>query len=158
MRAIICSTLPTCSAGRAYCVLPTGEALLSAIRGHHVGPHPMARVACELGRLHHPDTRDSIRAKQHFRNILARQADQWVADHAPPPHPAAILHPESMGAVLDRLARQQVRAYHLLMTAEPSDPLVHAEWYRLAQLIDDYTDLANAVTRRARRLPTTPMP
>ncbi|WP_328393524.1 hypothetical protein [Nocardia sp. NBC_00416] len=71
MRAIICSTLPTCSAGLAHCVLPTGEALLSA---------------------------------------------------------------------------------------EPSDPIVHAEWYRPAQLIDDYTDLANAVARRARRLPITPMP
>ncbi|NUP27786.1 MAG: hypothetical protein HOQ44_14020 [Nocardia sp.] len=43
------------------------------------------------------------------------------------------------------------------MTAELSDPIVHAEWYRLAQLIDDYTDLADAVTRRARRLPPTPM-
>lgn len=63
---------------------------------------------------------------------------------------------ESMGVVVDRLARQQVRAYHLLMTAKPSDPLVHAEWYRLAQLVDDYTDLATAVTHGARRLPATP--
>ena len=62
-----------------------------------------------------------------------------------------------MGAVIDRLAQQQVHAYRLLMTTKPSDPIVHAEWYRLAQLIDDYTDLATAVTRGARRLPITPI-
>lgn len=157
VREVIDFALPTCSAGFARCVLPTGEALLSAIRGHHVGPHPLARVACQLGQLHHPGPQDSVGGKQHFRHALARQADQWVVDHAPPPHPAAILHTESMGAVIDRLARQQVRAYDLLMTAKPSDLIVHTEWYRLAQLIDDYTDLADAVTRRARRLPRTPM-
>ncbi|MGW0003244.1 DUF4254 domain-containing protein [Nocardia grenadensis] len=92
-----------------------------------------------------------------MRNALARQADRWVADHAPAPHPAATLHSESMGAVIDRLARQQVYAYHLLMTTKPSDPVVHAQWYRLARLIDDYTDLATAVTAGARRLPITPI-
>ncbi|WP_327152057.1 DUF4254 domain-containing protein [Nocardia sp. NBC_01329] len=157
MRAIICSTLPTSSVDRAGCALPTGEALLSAIRGHHVGSHPLARVACELGQLHHPGIENSTRAKRHLRDVLARQADQWVAEHAPPPHPAATLHTESIGAVIDRIAGQQVRAYHLLMTTKPSDPIVHEEWYRLAQLIDDYTDLAAAVTHRARRLPSTPI-
>ncbi|MGV9823302.1 hypothetical protein [Nocardia xishanensis] len=39
------------------------------------------------------------------------------------------------------------------MTVDPADPVVHAAWYRLAELVDGYTDLTTAVTQRARRLP-----
>lgn len=63
------------------------------------------------------------------------------------------MHSESLGTVIDRLAVRQVQAFHLLMNAEPSDPIVHAAWYRLAELVDDYTDLTTAVARRSRRLP-----
>ncbi|MET8779477.1 hypothetical protein ABZV58_31140 [Nocardia sp. NPDC004654] len=55
--------------------------------------------------------------------------------------------------MIDRLAEAQVRAYHLLMTVDPADPRVHAAWYRLAELVDGYTDLITEVIHRARRLP-----
>ncbi|WP_051163451.1 DUF4254 domain-containing protein [Nocardia brevicatena] len=137
-------------------LFPTGEALLSAIRGHHVGPHPLTSIAYRFGQLHQQRLHDPACPVCPLRAALSRQADHWVAEHAPPPHPDAVLHSESLGTVIDRLAVQQVHAFHLLMTAEPSAPDVHAAWYRLAELIDDYTDLTTAVVRRARRLPALP--
>ncbi|MGQ4615001.1 DUF4254 domain-containing protein [Nocardia sp. R7R-8] len=54
-----------------------------------------------------------------------------AAMHLPVPHSGARLHTETLGAVIDRLARSQVRAYHLLMTVDDvADPQVHAAWYR----------------------------
>ncbi|MGW4769888.1 DUF4254 domain-containing protein [Nocardia sp. NPDC004278] len=85
---------------------------------------------------------------------LALAVDVWVADHVPIPHPGARMHTETLGAVIARLAQAQVYAYHLLMTIDPADPLVHAAWYRLAELVDGYTDLTTDIARRARRLPT----
>ncbi|WP_249643774.1 DUF4254 domain-containing protein [Nocardia sputi] len=134
-------------------LFPTGEALLSAIRGHHVGPHPLTSIAHRFGQLHQQRLHDPACPVCPCRAELSRQADLWVVEHVPPAHPEAILHSESLGTVIDRLAVQQVRAFHLLMNAEPSDPIVHAAWYRLAELVDDYTDLTTAVARRSRRLP-----
>ncbi|WP_280425305.1 DUF4254 domain-containing protein [Nocardia carnea] len=142
----------------AESLFPTGEALLSAIRGHHISPHPLTAIAYRFGQLHQQHLHSPACPRCQYRSELSRQADLWVAEHAPPPHPDAVLHFESLGTVIDRLAVQQVRAFHLLMTAEPSDPEVHAAWYRLAELIDDYTDLTTAVAHRARRLPRTPCP
>ncbi|WP_280507059.1 DUF4254 domain-containing protein [Nocardia flavorosea] len=142
----------------AQLLFPTGEALLSAIRGRRIGPHPLTAIAYRFGQLHQQRLHDPACPVCPRRAALSRQADHWVAEHAPPPHPDAVLHSEPLGTVIDRLAVQQVHAFHLLMTAEPSDPNVHAAWYRLAELIDDYTDLTTAVAHRARRLPSTPCP
>jgi hypothetical protein len=139
-------------------LFPTGEALLSAIRGHHVGPHPLTSIAYQFGQLHQQYLHGPARPVCRFRAELSRQTDLWVVDHVPPPHPEATLHSESLGTVIDRLAVQQVQAFHLLMNADPSDPIVHAEWYRLAELVDDYTDLTAAVAHRCRRLPYTARP
>ncbi|WP_328397966.1 DUF4254 domain-containing protein [Nocardia sp. NBC_00416] len=139
-------------------LFPTGEALLSAIRGHHVGPHPLAPIAYRFGQLHQQRLHRPVCLACPHRTELSVQADRWVTEHAPPPHPNATLHFESLGTVIDRLAAQQVRAYHLLMSAEPSSPFVHAAWYRLAELVDDYTELTTAVAHRARRLPHTSCP
>ncbi|WP_280244459.1 DUF4254 domain-containing protein [Nocardia abscessus] len=80
--------------------------------------------------------------------------DTWAAMHLPVPRSGARLHTETLGAVIDRLARSQVRAYHLLMTVDDvADPQVHAAWYRLAELVDGYTDLADALTQRSVGLP-----
>ncbi|MET7774072.1 DUF4254 domain-containing protein [Nocardia sp. NPDC005366] len=133
--------------------LLSGEALLSAIRGHHVGDHPLAGFARELGALHHrllvgldPECRCR-------RTELVLAVDVWAGDHLPVPHPSATVHTETLGAVIDRLACTQVRAYHLLMTVDVCDPRVHAAWYRLAELVDGYTDLVTEIARRSRRLP-----
>ncbi|MFC8046764.1 DUF4254 domain-containing protein [Nocardia sp. NPDC057353] len=98
-------------------VLLTGEALLSAIRGHHVGDRRLAQLAYEFGKV----------------------------------------QTETMGTVIDRLAQAQVRAYHLLMTVDDvAAPHVHAAWFRLAELVDEYTDLITAIGQRSRRLPELP--
>ncbi|MGI5219429.1 DUF4254 domain-containing protein [Nocardia sp. CA-290969] len=134
-------------------LFPTGEALLSAIRGQHVGRHPLASVAHQFGQLHQQHLRGPTSTKYTSRAQLSLQADRWVVEHVPLAHPEATLHFESLGTVIDRIAVQQVRAFHLLMNTEPSAPIVHTAWYRLAELVDDYTDLTTAVTRRSRRLP-----
>lgn len=126
---------------------------MSAIRGHHLGHHPLTRLAHQLGRMHHWLLLGAGRECRCRRTELILAVDVWVGGHLPRPHPAATLHTETLGAVIDRLAHAQVRAYHLLMTIDPADARVHAAWYRLAELIDGYTDLTTEVTRRTRRLP-----
>lgn len=133
---------------------PSGEELLAAIRGHHVGPHPLTRLASELGYLHR-----SHRGQQHAPTCWRRTAvtaaiDLWVTAHLPTPRPRAALHTETLGTTVDRLAAAQVHAYHLLMTLPPADPQVHAAWSRLAELVNAYADLTTEVLRGQRRLPT----
>ncbi|MEV0339435.1 DUF4254 domain-containing protein [Nocardia sp. NPDC050713] len=139
---------------RAVAVLfPSGETLLSAIRGHNVGVHPLAKSAHQFGLLYQRRLAGLTNESNCSRDEFILAVDMWVADHLPVPHPSSTLHTETLGAVINRLAEAQVRAYHLLMTVDPADPSVHAAWYRLAELVDGYTDLTKEVTRRARRLP-----
>ncbi|WP_063045964.1 DUF4254 domain-containing protein [Nocardia pseudovaccinii] len=130
----------------------SGEALLSAIRGHHVGVHPLAKLAHDFGVMYQRRLTFGSECCCR-RDELVLAVDVWVADHLPVPHPAATMHTETLGAVIARLAEAQVHAYHLLMTIDPADPVVHTAWYRLAELVDGYTDLTTDVARRARRLP-----
>ncbi|MFF0489774.1 DUF4254 domain-containing protein [Nocardia sp. NPDC004068] len=135
-------------------VLPSGEELCAAIRGHHIGGHPLLELAAELGSLY-----QTMRACPHQcccpRVELVLAVDTWAANHLPVPCGGARMHTESLGAVIDRLARLQVHAYHLLMTVEDlgKDPQVHAAWYRLAELVEGYTDLNTELSRRSLRLP-----
>lgn len=131
----------------------SGEALLSAIRGHHIGIHPLAKLAHEFGLMYQRRLATFGSECRCRRDELALAVDVWVADHLPIPHPTATMHTETLGALIARLAEAQVHAYHLLMTIDPVDPAVHAAWYRLAELVDGYTDLITDVARRARRLP-----
>lgn len=134
-------------------VLPSGEALLSAIRGHHVGEHPLVKLAHELGALHHRELTEIGSDCHDGKAELVIALDIWVAEHLPTPHPDATVHSETLGAVIDRLADAQVRAYHLLMAVAPGDQAVRTAWHRLAELVDDYTDLITALAQRSRRLP-----
>ncbi|MET7773762.1 DUF4254 domain-containing protein [Nocardia sp. NPDC005366] len=135
-------------------ILPSAEYLCSAIRGHHVAAHRVTRIAAGLGRLYQRGS--SARAPRCCcgRGELVLAIDTWVAEHLPVPHPDARLHTETVGAVIDRLARTQVYAYRLLMTVDNvADPQVHAAWYRLAELVDGYTDLNTSLSQRSLRLP-----
>ncbi|MGY1876359.1 DUF4254 domain-containing protein [Nocardia gipuzkoensis] len=135
-------------------VLPSGESLLSAIRGHHVDAHRLARFAAEFGRLYQGSPAWLRCGCRCGSDELVLAVDSWAAMHLPVPRSGARLHTETLGAVIDRLARSQVRAYQLLMTVDDvADPQVHAAWYRLAELVDGYTDLADALTQRSVRLP-----
>jgi len=137
----------------AVALFLSGEALLSAIRGHRVGIHPLAKLAHEFGVMYQRRLAAFGSECRCRRDELVLAVDVWVADHLPPPHPAATMHTETLGAVIARLAEAQVYAYRLLMTIDPADPAVHAAWYRLAELVDGYTDLTTDLARRARRLP-----
>ncbi|MFF0491857.1 DUF4254 domain-containing protein [Nocardia sp. NPDC004068] len=134
-------------------VLPSAEELCTAIRGHHIGRHPVLELAADFGTLYQTmPTCETQCCCPRVELVLA--VDTWAADHLPVPRGGARMHTESLGAVIDRLARLQVHAYHLLMTADLSqDPQVHAAWYRLAELVDGYTDLTTELTRRSLRLP-----
>src|SRR4051794_39810185 len=106
---------------------PSADALLSAIRGQHIGRHRLCQLACELGRVRDAQLSapDSLTLRRE-RLALIADIDAWVAQRLPTPHPNSSLHPEAMGAVIDRLAAAQVRAYHLLMNLNPArDDRVH---------------------------------
>ncbi|CAM4344527.1 DUF4254 domain-containing protein [Nocardia ninae] len=132
----------------------SGGALLSAIRGHHVGIHPLADLARQFG-LMYQRRQDASATEFHCRRSeLMRAVDAWAAEHQTSPHPNATLHTETLGSVIDQVAEAHVHAYQLLMTINPTDPAVHAAWFRLAELVDSYSDLITKVIQRSRRLPT----
>ncbi|MFF0494298.1 DUF4254 domain-containing protein [Nocardia sp. NPDC004068] len=135
-------------------VPPSAEELCAAIRGHHIGEHPVLALAAEFGTLYQTMQASCTHQCCCPRVELVLAVDTWAADHLPVPCGGARMHTESLGAVIDRLARLQVHAYHLLMTADlTQDPQVHAAWYRLAELVEGYTDLTTELTRRSLRLP-----
>lgn len=138
---------------------PTDDELLIAIRGQHVGEHRLCQLGRELGALHEQwiqtplDLEGPTVEACPQRVELIDEIDVWVAQRLPVPHPQASVHTETIGTVIDRLARSEVHACHLLMTLDPRDPQVHAAWTHLAELADGYTDLTAAVVNRSRRLP-----
>ena len=120
-----------------------------------MGEHRLCQLARDLGRLHEQlQKKPSNIELRCTRSELIDTIDVWVAHRLPAPHPQAKLHTEGMGAVIDRVAAAQVRAWDLLMTADLTTPEVHTAWYRLAELVDGYTDLTTEVLTRSRRLPT----
>ncbi|MBF6324750.1 DUF4254 domain-containing protein [Nocardia cyriacigeorgica] len=131
------------------------ETLLSAIRGHHVGPHPLAGWAHALGAIHTQLLRDgqqpSLLAGR--RESIAA-IDRWLAPRLPRPHPSATARPDTVGMVIDRIAATQVQALDELMNRAADHPVVHECWCRLAKLVEDYTDLITAIDRRSCWLPT----
>ncbi|MBF6397845.1 DUF4254 domain-containing protein [Nocardia cyriacigeorgica] len=131
------------------------ESLLSAIRGHHVGPHPMARRARTLGEIHTQllaDPEQPILLTCRRESIAA--IDRWLAPRLPRPHPSAAARADTVGMVIDRIAAAQVRALDELMNRPADHPIVHECWCRLAKLVEDYNDLITAIDRRSRWLPT----
>ncbi len=136
-------------------LLPPAGELSAAIHGRHIGAHALTRLAARLGVLHRrtrtcPHTDDECDCG---RVELILGVDLWATLWLPRPRAGARLHTESLGAVLDRMARSQVHAFRLLMTLPPTDSRVLVAWYRAAELVDGYNDLADALVARAVRLP-----
>lgn len=86
------------------------------------------------------------------RAELVALIDRWISTE-PRRRQARRPRDDSFGATIDRMAAAHVHANHLLHHAERvSDERVHAAWYRLALLADEWTDLvagAEPVRRRA---------
>ncbi|MBF6397899.1 hypothetical protein IU438_19085 [Nocardia cyriacigeorgica] len=136
---------------------PGQDDLLSAIRGHHIGRHPLTGWAAELGVVHtqmldYPATV----LLRYRRTRLIATIDRWLAPRLPEPHTTAICHPESMGTLIDKIAVTQVQAWTRLMSQPADHPDVHHAWCRLAELVDTYTDLVTGLDRRSIYLPDPP--
>ncbi|BAW05556.1 conserved hypothetical protein [Nocardia seriolae] len=58
---------------------------------------------------------------------MAHEIDQWVIREPPRPHAAATLHTETVGMVVDRIARFSVDAHCTLDTAA-SEAHLHYAW------------------------------
>ncbi len=135
---------------------PPIEALLSAIRGHHVGRHPITRWAHHLGEIHldllhrHQD----VESTQGERLETIRQINRWLRTHAPTAHRTARPCPESVGELVDRIAAAQVLAYRLLMSRTGDDLEVHDAWTKLAKLVDTWNDLVASIDRGSYSLQT----
>ncbi|WP_327112611.1 DUF4254 domain-containing protein [Nocardia sp. NBC_01730] len=134
--------------------LPAKHQVLQACRGELSGGNPMLRCAHELTTLHERmlamadadiDEIDALRAR------LIRDIDRWITVQLPPAHGAAHVHTETIGAVIDRLAKFTAHAYAALARASEWD--LREAWQRLGELAVGYDDLAAEVCAGIRRLP-----
>ncbi|WP_069164642.1 DUF4254 domain-containing protein [Nocardia altamirensis] len=127
--------------------LPDQRELVAAFGGQSGDPvadHPLIDWARTLATLHRQRHRDPLGAAgiDCRRAELVAAIDAWVATKLPRRRCTEHLRARSLGATVDRMAAAHVHASHLLHTAEKvSDDRVHAAWYRLASLADEWTDL-----------------
>ncbi|MDE1675271.1 DUF4254 domain-containing protein [Nocardia gipuzkoensis] len=91
------------------------------------------------------------------RAQLVKEIDRWVSRNSPLPQPGALLHTETFGAVLDRLARLCAVAY---FPGVVSEKVTYQIELLSARLADDYQELNVEVSQGSRRLPelTDPVP
>src|SRR5690606_25680982 len=90
---------------------------------------------------------------RHRRTRLIAAIDSWLAPLLALPHETAICHTETMGMLVDRIAATQVQAWTRLMSLPADHSDVHDAWYRLAELVETYTDLVTGLDRRSTYLP-----
>ncbi|WP_433524949.1 DUF4254 domain-containing protein [Nocardia pseudovaccinii] len=140
--------------------LPDQRELVAAFGGHPVEPgqdHPLIPLAHALADLHRQRHGDPLATAgiDCRRAELVSAIDTWVITRVPQRRSTAHIRAESIGATMDRMAAAYVHASHLLHTAEKvTDDRVHAAWYRLALLADQWSDLiigAAQVNSRPRR-------
>ena len=135
--------------------LPSKDLLLHACAGTISEPHPLLQAAYELASLHegrHSATPADLPEIDCARDRLIHDIDLWTARELPRPFAAATLHTETLGMVIDRLARFSVAARTAL--ADPTTGLYsHHAWTRLVELSLAYADLTHDLTARTRRIP-----
>ncbi|MBO0853042.1 MAG: DUF4254 domain-containing protein [Nocardia sp.] len=128
--------------------------LLGACAGRVPIPHPVLLAARELARLHAAHIENagalSCARSQHIRDI-----DRWVADEIPAPVSAAYLHTETVGMVVDRIARLSA-VVHAGERGGHHEAELPRMWQALSELAIGYGDLAFEVGQRTRRLPSFP--
>ncbi|NNH72983.1 DUF4254 domain-containing protein [Nocardia uniformis] len=137
-------------------LLPSKNRLLAACRGDVQDHHPLLQWASQLSEIHQRllGTDESSRTEIEQRRIgLVRDINQWVAQQLPPSLGCARLHTESLGTVIDRLAKFTAYA-HAALTSTAEWELWDA-WERLAELAVGYEDLKDEVSTGRRRLPYT---
>ncbi|NEW32782.1 DUF4254 domain-containing protein [Nocardia cyriacigeorgica] len=85
------------------------------------------------------------------RSTLMHIIDKGVTASTPTPFPAARVHTETVGRVVDRIAQFTVGAYRTLTGTDDDD--YHQACARLAEVSTAYQDLINELAAGTRRLP-----
>ncbi|WP_405160927.1 DUF4254 domain-containing protein [Nocardia sp. NBC_01499] len=141
--------------GAAARSLPDQRELVAAFGSHQGDPstdHPLIDWARSLATLHRQRHGNPLAAAgiDCRRAELVATIDTWVATQLPRRSCTEHLRAGSLGATVDRMAAAHAHASHLLHTADKvSDDRVHAAWYRLASLADEWTDLLVGAVRKA---------
>lgn len=135
-------------------MLPCRDGLLAAFRGLPHDDHPILDAARELAQLHELRERTSLSESAPIdrrRAQLMRAIDRWVILAAPVPCAAADEHCETLGGLVDRLARHSAKA--LVAPAGAPDSVHYDEWVRLDDLADSYQRLVDDLWAGVRSLP-----
>ncbi|WP_433202157.1 DUF4254 domain-containing protein [Nocardia sp. CA-107356] len=135
-------------------MIPGRDVLLAAFRGLPHDDHPMLEAAGELAQLHEIRERTPVceMAKlDRRRTHLVRAIDIWVTLAMPVPCTAAQLHTETVGEIVDRLARMTTQAFVPL--AHAPEAVFYDAWVQLNELADAYQDLVDELRAGTRRLP-----
>ncbi|MET7771429.1 DUF4254 domain-containing protein [Nocardia sp. NPDC005366] len=132
--------------------LPSKDMVASACAGIVALDHPVLHAARELGELHQAREHTNVDAFDCERTRLVGRIDEWVAAVIPATLGAAYLHSETVGMIVDRLARLSVDAR--AADAEPGSVSCPGRARdRFTELADAYGDLAFEIARGTRRLP-----
>ncbi|WP_019932075.1 hypothetical protein [Nocardia sp. BMG111209] len=135
--------------------LPSKHELMRACRGGGHDDHPLLRAACELTALHEqlsrlePQRRDG---PDENRAALVTGIDRWVRARLPPAHASTTDRPpQSMGAVVDRIAEYTAVAFTALTRTD--DWSLWDAWTNLEELSAAYEELVADLAAGRRRLP-----
>ncbi|WP_328388137.1 DUF4254 domain-containing protein [Nocardia sp. NBC_00416] len=128
---------------KACRLLPDQRELVAAFTGpdHARTGQPLLTWANALAGLHRRRHGDPLGTAgiDCRRAELVESIDRWVTTQLAD---RPVRRADSPGSTIDRMAAAHVHAGHLLHHAERvSDDRVHAAWYRLALLADEWTDL-----------------
>ncbi|GAB2549484.1 DUF4254 domain-containing protein [Nocardia heshunensis] len=112
--------------------------------------HALAELHERRGQVRDPVMVGEIDCR---REELVDDINDWVEQELPQHRNGATLHTESLGAVVDRMARSWVEANQVIDHEGAASDNTHKHWYHLAELVDGYTDLVIDVAGGRRRLP-----
>ncbi|MGW1743373.1 DUF4254 domain-containing protein [Nocardia sp. NPDC001965] len=136
--------------------LPTATQLLCSFQGTRFEDHEVLRSARALALLHgHRVAVRDLRLAADLddrRRELVEDIDVWIGSRSLRHDGDVLIHAETLGAVIDRMAWGWVDA-NQVVEIDGRDHQARKRWQRLAELIDGYTELICDVLRGGRRLP-----
>lgn len=137
--------------------LPTATQLLCTFQGTRFEDHEVLRSARALALLHgrRVTMRDArlVAEIDDRRRELIEDIDEWIGSRSPQHDGDVLIHAETLGAVIDRMAWGWVDANQVVEIDGARDHQARKRWHRLAELIDGYTELVGDLLRGGRRLP-----